>query len=234
MTIRGILFDKDGTLIAVNQTWVPVYRRLLADMFGADENGIDALMARAGYDALAASFRPGSILAAGTTRQLIDIWWPGLDAAGVAAKLRVIDHDYAPLARAALTPLMPLDPILLELRSLGLRLGIATNDTHTSARAHMDRLGITDHFENIIGADSVETPKPSGDMIRLFAACTGLAESEIAMVGDNSHDMEEARHGGAGLAIAVLSGNATHADIAHLADHTIASVADLATILRSL
>ena len=53
------------------------------------------------------------------------------------------------------------------------------------------------------------------------------------MVGDNSHDMEEARHGGA-LAIAVLSGNAAHADIAHLADHTLASVAEIPALLKSL
>jgi phosphoglycolate phosphatase len=54
------------------------------------------------------------------------------------------------------------------------------------------------------------------------------------MVGDNPHDMEEARAGGAGLAIAVLSGNAAREDIAHLADYTIESVADLPALLRSL
>jgi phosphoglycolate phosphatase len=71
-------------------------------------------------------------------------------------------------------------------------------------------------------------------MIRKFAAHTGLAPAEIAMVGDNLHDIEEARNGGAGLAVAVLSGNAAHHDIAHLADHTLASVAELPSLMRSL
>jgi phosphoglycolate phosphatase len=62
---------------------------------------------------------------------------------------------------------------------------------------------------------------------------TKLHPSEIAMVGDNSHDMEEARAGGA-MAIAVLTGNAAHADIAHLADHTLLSVADIPALLRKL
>ena len=77
-------------------------------------------------------------------------------------------------------------------------------------------------------------PKPSGNMIRRFAEITGLPPSAIAMVGDNHHDMEEARNGGAGLAIAVLSGNAGHEDIAHLADYTLASVAELPALLKSL
>ena len=71
-------------------------------------------------------------------------------------------------------------------------------------------------------------------MIAKFAEITGLPAASLAMVGDNHHDMEEARAGGAGLAIAVLSGNAAREDIAHLADYTIESVADLPALLRSL
>ena len=134
----------------------------------------------------------------------------------------------------ALAPLMPLEPIFTELRAMGLKLGVATNDSHVSARNHMAHIGVIEHFEDIIAADTVPVPKPSGNMIRRFAEITGLAVESIAMVGDNSHDMEEARAGCAGLAIAVLTGNAGHEDIAHLADHTIASVAELPALLRSL
>ncbi len=69
-------------------------------------------------------------------------------------------------------------------------------------------------------------------MVKRFAEKTGLKPEEIAMVGDNSHDMDEARAGGAGLAIGVLSGNAKHEDIAHLADHVVGSVADLPKLLK--
>lgn len=234
MKIGGVLFDKDGTLIDVNQTWVPIYRHMLSDLFRVDTQGAEVLMQKAGYDPVTGRFRANSVLAGGTTRQLIDLWWPGLDDAGVAEKARVLDHDYAHMVKELLAPLMPLEPILTELRNMGLKLGVATNDSHVSARNHMAHIGVIEHFEDIIAADTVPVPKPSGNMIRRFAEITGLDPSAIAMVGDNSHDMEEARNGGAGLAIAVLSGNAAHEDIAHLADYTLASVAEIPALLRSL
>ena len=234
MTIRAVLFDKDGTLIDVDATWVPIYREMLMDIFATDRAGAEALMAKAGYDHATQRFRAGSILAGGTTRQFVEVLWPGLDEAAAAAQAHRIDHGYTHLVRGRLTPLMPLDPILSELRAMGLRLGVATNDSHVSARAHMTEAGVIAHFEDIIAADTVPVPKPSGNMIRRFAEITGLPPSAIAMVGDNHHDMEEARNGGAGLAIAVLSGNAAHEDIAHLADHTLESIAELPALLRSL
>jgi phosphoglycolate phosphatase len=234
MTIRAILFDKDGTLIDVNATWIPIYREMLMDVFSTDLAGAEALMAKAGYDKATDRFRPGSILAGGTTRQLVDTLWPGIDEQGAAGKVRLLDHGYTHLVRDRLTPLMPLEPIFTELRAMGLKLGIGTNDSHVSAKAQMAEVGVIEHFEGIIAADTVAVPKPSGNMIRSFAEITGLKPSAIAMVGDNHHDMEEARNGGAGLAIAVLSGNAAHEDIAHLADHTLASIAELPALLRSL
>ncbi|MGB9141984.1 MAG: hypothetical protein WCB71_07280 [Aestuariivirga sp.] len=72
MTIRGVLFDKDGTLIDVNGTWVPIYRQMLCEQFGIDAAGADRVMAQAGYDPGTDSFLANSLLAAGTTRQIIE------------------------------------------------------------------------------------------------------------------------------------------------------------------
>ena len=234
MSIKGVLFDKDGTLIDVNATWVPIYREVLKELFATDEPGAEAIMARAGYDPATGKFRAGSLLAGGTTRQIAATWWPELSGEALDAKVDLLDNGCTPLVRGRLMPPMPLAPIPADVRAMGLRLGVATNDSHVSATAHMAHVGVIEHFEDIIAADTVPVPKPSGNMIRRFAEITGLRPEEIAMVGDNHHDMEEARNGGAGLAIAVLSGNAAHEDIAHLADHTLASVAELPALLRSL
>lgn len=234
MSIKGILFDKDGTLIEVNGTWVPLFKSVLPEAFGHSEDEVVQLLVRAGYDIETDGFKAGSVLAAGTTEQLVKVWWPELSADDHRARVHFINNEIAPKAKKFVKPLMDLAPVFDELHAMGMVLGLGTNDSEASGKAHMKHLDVHHYFDVMIGADSVEIPKPSGHMIEMFAARTNLKPNEIAMVGDNSHDMEEARAGGAGLAIAVLSGNAAHGDIAHLADHVLDSVADLPKLLKSL
>ncbi len=235
MDIKGVLFDKDGTLIDVTGTWVPAYQQLLREVF-ADQHPaqIEAKFVAAGYDPATGAFKAGSLLAQGTTRDIIEVWWPGLDDEGVAEKMRLLDVDYRHLGVRHLKPLMPLKPVLEELRQMGLRLGVATNDTAASAALHMDALDAAELFDVILGADSVRRPKPFGDMIHAFADAVGIKSREVAMVGDNPHDMETARDAGAGLAVGVLSGNSGAYHLAPLADHVIGTIAELPALFRRI
>jgi phosphoglycolate phosphatase len=56
---------------------------------------------------------------------------------------------------------------------------------------------------------------------------TGIPVHQIAVAGDNTHDLEMAENAGAGLKIGVLSGTGTAADLSPLADLILESCADL-------
>jgi phosphoglycolate phosphatase len=234
MAIKAVLFDKDGTLIDSNGTWVPFYKSILQTERGLDAAAVEAKMIAAGFDPVSNSFLAGSILAGGTTRQLVEMWWDHETPEMHAVLTKRFNNDFAPLALQHMKPLMDLKPIFDALKTMGLKLGVATNDGEQSALGHMRALKVEDYFEAIIGADSVDVPKPSGQMIALFAKTTGLAAQDIAMVGDNTHDLEEARHGGAGLAIGVLTGNGAREDLEHHADYVVESIADLPQLLENL
>lgn len=234
MAIRGVLFDKDGTLIEMDGLWVPVIKEMVAEQFGAGPQEVARRLEPAGYDVATDTFLAGSVLAAGTTQQLVAVLWPELNEAAVQRKAKILSEALVHKSTNRVKALMPLHNVFDELHELGMRLGIATNDSEGSALSHVAHLGIEHYFVDVIGFDGVDVPKPSGQMIARFAEKTGLKPSEIAMVGDNTHDLEEARNGGAGLAIGVLSGNASHEDIAHLADHVLESVAKLPALLRRL
>jgi phosphoglycolate phosphatase len=65
-----------------------------------------------------------------------------------------------------------------------------------------------------------------------FCKSVGVSPSEIVVVGDSLHDLDMAKAAGAGLAVAVLSGVAGHGHLAHAADHVIAGIDELETLLE--
>jgi phosphoglycolate phosphatase len=84
----------------------------------------------------------------------------------------------------------------------------------------------------VAGYDTVRNPKPAGDMVHAFCAACRLRPEEVAVVGDNRHDLEMARSAGAGLAIGVLSGSSALADFGSLADAVLESIAELPDFLQ--
>ncbi len=233
MRFKGILFDKDGTLVDVDGTWVPTYRELLMQELNIDVATAENLMAKAGYIRETGRIAGGSTMAGGTTRQLVDIWFPQLSKLERDTKANYLDQEGAAFSQKNLKPLMPLVPILQELKAEGFKLGIATNDSRPSTERHVAELGIGTFLDCVITADDVPIAKPSGNMIRYFANVVGMEPSEIIMVGDNTHDLEEALHGGAGLGVGVLTGNAVASELEQHADHILASVADLWGLIKT-
>lgn len=230
--IRGLLFDKDGTLIDAVGTWTPVYRGILEQALQHRAHEWDAVFAESGFDAETGKFKPNSLLASGTTDQFVDLWWPELAGLARAERISWVDGEFVRRSRQHLKPLMPLAPLLERFQAMGLKIGIGTNDNEASARGHMEALGVAQWFDFICGYDSVERAKPAGDMVHAFCAACGLEPAEVAVIGDNLHDLHMAHDAGAGLSIGVLSGNSGHADLSPHADAVLGSVADLAAYLE--
>jgi phosphoglycolate phosphatase len=98
----------------------------------------------------------------------------------------------------------------------------------------MERLGLLSELSLVMGYDSVPDPKPGPGMVRKFCECCGTLPLEVAVVGDNVHDVEMARAAGAGLAIGVLTGNARREHLEAHADYLIDSVEGLPALLADL
>ncbi len=229
--IRGILFDKDGTLVDFNRTWFGITMELAHKAADGDEAKARALVEAGGYDWEMEKFRGGSVVAAGTIHDIVDLWHPELTLEEKRKRIRAYD-DYAVSegSRRAVA-IDGLRETLEALVAQGFVLGIATNDSEAGARATAEALGLTSLFTVIIGYDSVARAKPHADQLHLFAAKTALAPEAIAMVGDNAHDLEMAHAAGAGLAVGVLSGNSTLDDLGPLSDAMLGSIAELPAFL---
>jgi len=127
---------------------------------------------------------------------------------------------------APLTPAVPLAPLLDSLTRAGVALGVMTNDAEVAARAHLGSAGVLDRFAFIAGFDSGHGAKPSPTPLLAFADAVGRDPAQIAMVGDSTHDLIAGRAAGM-RTVGVLTGPATRADLAPLADVVLPDIGHL-------
>jgi phosphoglycolate phosphatase len=234
VAIKGILFDKDGTLVDFNATWFAIADLMALEASQGDRRKADSLLELGGYDFASRRFKADSIFAAGTNREIVDLWFPHLPEEERQHTLRRFDDITAVRAAEMAVPLPGVPEFLASLHARSYRLGVATNDSTTGCEKMLRALGIAQLFDAAYGYDAVANPKPAPDTINAFCDLTGLKPSEVAMVGDNRHDLEMARAGGCGLAIGVLSGTGTRESLAPMADVVLDSVIGLQPLLEEI
>jgi phosphoglycolate phosphatase len=227
--IKGIIFDKDGTLFDFNATWGAWTRGMLDAEAGHDPALFARLADVLGYDVPAATFLPESIVIASTAGEVAETIrsvLPALDADALLSRMNA--------AAAAVTQVeaVPLQSYFAGLRDAGLRLGIATNDAEAPARAHLARAGVTQHFDFIAGYDSGHGGKPAPGQLLAFCAATGLGAEHCLMVGDSTHDLHAGRAAGM-RTIGVLTGPAPREELSPLADVVLSSIGDIPGWLQS-
>lgn len=228
--IKAILFDKDGTLVDFDKTWAATNRKGALIAARGDAALADILLAECGMDPVTGKTRADSMFAAANASEIA----AHMVAHGSPFKqedlLRLLDKTFVEGAESP-WPICDLKALMQTLAGAGLSAGIASSDGEASIRRTVEVLELESEIGFIAGYDSGHGPKPEPGMLLAFARHLGLSPAEIAMVGDNRHDMEMARSAGAGAAIGVLSGTGTRQTLAELADVLIGSVAGLPALL---
>jgi phosphoglycolate phosphatase len=231
MTIKGILFDKDGTLLDFNATWVPVNRAVAQAVAGGDEALAAQLLSAGGQDDGAGMVAPGSLLAAANTRQIAAAWAKLAPGHGFADLVHVMDEIFQREGARSAVPVPGLARSVTRLKGRGLALGIATSDSREGVLATLGPFGILDHFDFIAGYDSGFGAKPDAGMVLGFCDAVGLEPGQVMVCGDNRHDLEMGLSAGAGMVVGVLTGTSAAAHLSGLADHVVDSIADIEALL---
>ena len=234
MKIEAILFDKDGTLLDFNGTWLPRYRDAAvyiaeksAGRFSAEE-----VLRLGGYLADSGNWQADSLLASGSNAQILTSWESLLGRALSMDEIEYLMACFSPGESGYMPVVEPIRPCLETLVRAGYRLGIATMDDENQARTTADGLGIGDLFEFICGADSGFGVKPEPGMVEAFARHIAVPTNRVVMVGDSPRDIHMGQRANAGYSIGVLTGAHSTEELSRHTRHILDDITGLPAFLE--
>jgi phosphoglycolate phosphatase len=227
VAIKGILFDKDGTLIDYLRTWVPMNREAARYAAGGDAALAADLLRLNGQDPDTDAVAANTVLAAGSIFDIADAFARHLGARTPPDLAAAIDRIYSEGGAGHAVPVNGAEHTLYELKRRGFKLGVATNDSEGGLAASLGRTGLLRLLDFTAGCDSGFGSKPDPRMVFAFCAAVALEPAEIAVVGDAMADLAMGRAARVGLTVGVLGGTSAREDLAGTADLILADIGDL-------
>lgn len=212
-----IVFDLDGTLVdsgedlrvALNKLLAEEGRRTVsrAEIMEMVGDGAPKLVQR-GFAATGPALTEDRIMP--TRRRFLDFY-----EADIAVHTRAYPGVPETLAR---------------LSGAGWRFAVCTNKPQVATEAVLEALGMTRHFDAVVGGDAGPARKPDPAHVRAVLKAAGFGKGQAVMVGDSENDILAGR--GAGLVtIAVSYGFGTPSLAAADPDHTVGRFEDIAALL---
>lgn len=204
--IKGILFDKDGTLLEFNSTMHHIYTDVLTclkNRYQVPEPLLKQLKDTLGH--LPDRLSSDSLLQFSTNPQIVDAtletshkyeieqnWKLTFDKKTVLELIeeRSLDKNVP----YAVLPHVP--ETLMYLQDKGYKLGIATADTQTATISGLKKTDILKYFD-YLGTGDAPKPKPESLLADIFCRQCDIAHNELLIVGDSKNDMLFAENAGA-------------------------------------
>lgn len=231
--IKGILFDKDGTLIdfslwrnaGINavETILNEYglsdekiKKALEKSIGITENGVEP------FGALAYKTHEdvaGELYFILKEYKQIDF---------ERFKVNVLELLRSEVLRedVEFKELADLRNLYSYLKSNGIKVGLATADTYQSAMHMVNKLHHHGLYDFVGSRDGIMLPKPNKDICVRFCEMYGLKPQEVAIVGDSYSDMIFAKNSGA-IGVGVLSGVSSKINLKDTADIILPTIQSL-------
>lgn len=188
MDIKGILFDKDGTLIEFLDIWTEGYR-LFLNTLGIDDKDKNYLLKAAGTNSNG-DLIPNSILASGTIMDLAVLTSTVINEDSMLLNEKLDDFftDYMVSHPEKIVPKCNLVDLFRELKKKDIIIGIVTSDSIAHTKFTIDVLKIG-QFVSFISCGDTHMPKPDTSSLKEFCSKFNLKLNEVAMVGDSVADM---------------------------------------------
>lgn len=217
--IRGILFDKDGTLMDSHVYWGRIIeRRSLAIMkwYGIDAVFFDDLCLSMGYSRALSRLIPEGPIALVSRSEVISAVINFLCARGIDASRCVLDELFYREHENFLKEIHDYTKILHGVRELlgvlvehDVKLAVVTTDSLRNTEEILSYLGISNYFSTVIGKESTKEPKITGVPARAALDDLRLEAEHVISIGDAPMDIVMAQQSGLKAGLGVATGQTT-------------------------
>jgi len=174
---KGIVFDLDGTLVNSEVDFLKMKRNMIAVL---EEHG-------APKDILTPQMTTVAIL------EHAEKYWeeqgkPETERAWLRDEMTHLMDQGELEAVESLTMIPGTSEAIHKLKTMGYRLAILTRSHHEYAVRALEKTGMTDDFELILGRGETPQPKPYAEAMIHAAKMMGLGLDEVFLVGDHHID----------------------------------------------
>lgn len=190
MTIKGIIFDKDGTLFDFQQSWGTITFNFLIGLAGDNKQKLSDLAKVLKFDLTKKMFQTDSSFVSGTVSQTIDLISPLLPNMSREEIWALQNYHYSKIVQI---PVKNLHKTLFNLRARNYSLGIATNDLAEPTYNQLKKESIFKYFDKVLGADSGFGCKPAATQLIEITKALNISPQETVMVGDSLDDLKAAK-----------------------------------------
>ena len=234
--IKGIVFDKDGTLMEYEEFWVPVSEnaiKLLLKSENLAESHEKEIL-----DEVGASEGISGTLCYGTYGQITDVFNEVLkrknpDFKGFSVD-DVMDSFKECTKFGKIVPTCKnIQEVFKKLKETGLKIALITSDNETMTKICLEELGILEYFDVLFTDDGINPSKPDPYYMNKFCAQFGFEPNEVVMVGDTNTDMDFAKNSGA-IGVGVAKKDEYREKLLPYAYKVVNDVSDLFEVIESI
>lgn len=217
INLKGIIFDKDGTLFDYSSVWHDVIVKSVDKSFEKSNNKLKEqrkknLITLLGLDENGKTNSKGVIFSHGKfniTKKGLRYCITNLMRPSTLIKHTKNIQNYNNIFIEEKIKTMDFSKqrnLLKNLKQLGYKIAIVTVDTRISANIFLKHMGIEDYVDYVSTKDDEFKNKPNPDSFNHFCNKFNLKTKEVAMVGDTFSDMKYGKNSQAGYLIGLLWG----------------------------
>ncbi|GMR54429.1 hypothetical protein PMAYCL1PPCAC_24624, partial [Pristionchus mayeri] len=238
MSIKLVIFDKDGTLVDFHSMWIP-WANTTVTMLEKETGmacapavyktlGVCPVTCKVSMGALAEKTLLGIREDVSKTLQSLGLHQDHAD--------RVVQVAVPEAVKGGVTrPVCDLPTMFEELAQRGVRSAVCTADSRRATVNQMEMLGISHHMDLVVcGNDQGIVPKPSPHCAIQICKKLGVELSEAVMVGDTVADVKMGRVAGLRASVAVLSGIGNKDTLGQYSDFFCEDVSELPMLIDKL